>query len=98
MTIRDAVAADVPAMLAIYAPFVRETAVSFEYEVPSEAEFWQRIQAHRKILPWLVCEEDGHETARFPAVGFKLGQWYDVVWLEKQLPTEENPKNFPKPY
>ena len=47
MTIRDAVAADVPAMLAIYAPFVRETAVSFEYEVPSEAEFWQRIQAHR---------------------------------------------------
>ena len=59
LVIRDAVATDVPAMLAIYAPFVRETAVSFEYEVPSEEEFLQRVQEHQKLLPWLVCEEDG---------------------------------------
>ena len=48
MTIRDARRSDVPAMLAIYAPFVEHTAVSFEYEVPSEEEFWQRVQEQYK--------------------------------------------------
>ena len=33
MSIREAVPADVPAMLAIYAEYVTQTAVSFEYEV-----------------------------------------------------------------
>ena len=33
--IRTTTVADVPAMLEIYAPYVRETAISFEYEVPS---------------------------------------------------------------
>ena len=43
MSIREAVSADVPAMLAIYAEYVTQTAVSFEYEVPSEAEFTRRL-------------------------------------------------------
>lgn len=174
LTIRDAVFSDIPAMLEIYAPFVRDTAVSFEYEVPTEAAFRQRMQEHRQLLPWLVCEEDGkvigyayaglpferaayrwnaeiscylapqarghgvgrqlyerieqsltelgyrklfavvtsanqasvafhhalgfRETARFPSVGYKSGQWYDVIWLEKRLQPDGNPKNFPKPY
>lgn len=46
MSIREAVSADVPAMLAIYAEYVTQTAVSFEYEVPSEAEFTRRLAEH----------------------------------------------------
>lgn len=59
MTIRDARRSDVPAMLAIYAPFVEHTAVSFEYDVPTEAEFARRLEAHQAAFPWLVCEENG---------------------------------------
>ena len=59
MSIREAVSADVPAMLAIYAEYVTQTAVSFEYEVPSEAEFTRRLTEHTAVYPWLVWEEDG---------------------------------------
>lgn len=59
MSIREAVPADVPAMLAIYAEYVTQTAVSFEYEVPSEAEFTRRLAEHTAVYPWLVWEEDG---------------------------------------
>lgn len=59
MSIRAAEAADVPAMLAIYSRYVRETAVSFEYTVPSEQEFAKRLQEHIAFYPWLVWEEDG---------------------------------------
>ena len=59
MTIRDARRSDVPAMLAIYAPFVEHTAVSFEYDVPTEAEFARRLEEHQAAFPWLVCEEHG---------------------------------------
>ena len=59
MTIRDARRSDVPAMLAIYAPFVEHTAVSFEYEIPTEAEFARRLEEHQAAFPWLVCEENG---------------------------------------
>ena len=58
MSIREAVPADVPAMLAIYAEYVTQTAVSFEYEVPSEAEFTRRLAEHNTVYPWLVWEED----------------------------------------
>lgn len=58
MTIRDARRSDIPAMLAIYAPFVEHTAVSFEYDVPTEAEFARRLEEHQAAFPWLVCEEN----------------------------------------
>lgn len=45
-------------MLAIYAPIVRETAISFEVEPPSAAEFQQRIKSYQQQMPWLVCEID----------------------------------------
>lgn len=51
--------ADVPAMLAIYAPYVRETAYSFEYEVPSLENFAGRLTNIGASFPWLVCEERG---------------------------------------
>ena len=57
--IRIAVDADVPAILAIYAPYVLQTTYSFEYEPPTEAEFLTRFRSVIHTFPWLVWEEDG---------------------------------------
>lgn len=57
--IRIATQSDVPAMLAIYAPFVQNTTVSFEYDVPSEAVFLDRFREITVQFPWLVWEEEG---------------------------------------
>ena len=57
--IRAAEKADVPAMLAIYAPYVLETTVTFEYAVPALSEFEDRFSAVTEKLPWLVWEEKG---------------------------------------
>ena len=57
--IRLATEADAAQMLAIYAPSVRESPVSFEVQLPSEAEFQTRVTATLASLPWLVCEADG---------------------------------------
>ena len=56
--IRPATEKDVPQMLAIYAPYVENTTVSFEYEAPSEAAFLQRFRDITAQFPWLVWEED----------------------------------------
>ena len=53
--IRPAAAADAPALLAIYAPYVRKTAITFEYEVPTEDEFRGRIGRTLKRFPYLVA-------------------------------------------
>ena len=57
--IRFATLADVPAMLDIYAPYVQNTAVSFEYSVPTMQEFSARFESITIQFPWLVWEEDG---------------------------------------
>jgi len=58
-TIRTATPDDAAAILAIYAPIVRETAISFEVEPPTEAEMQARIIQTLQYLPWLVCERHG---------------------------------------
>jgi phosphinothricin acetyltransferase len=50
---------DAAACAAIYEPFVRDTAVSFEEEPPSEAEFAARIERLSARYPWLVADADG---------------------------------------
>ena len=171
--IRFARPSDIPAILDIYGPYVLNTAISFEYTVPSLEEFTQRFQQITRQFPWLVWEEDGkilgyaygslpfgraayrwcaassiylapsahgrgigrklyaaleallrkqgyrktyaiitsdnpgslrfHEktgfrfVAELPDCGFKFGNFYGVVWMEKLLNTEEIPQDFPKP-
>lgn len=56
--IRIALESDIPAMLAIYTPYVRHTTVSFEYDVPTEEAFLQRFRNITRQFPWLVWEED----------------------------------------
>lgn len=57
--IRNAVESDVPAMLAIYAPYVENTTYTFEYTIPTEEEFLARFREITIQFPWLVWEEDG---------------------------------------
>ena len=52
--IRAATAQDAPAIAAIYAPIVRDTAISFETKPPGEAEIARRIAAVQAVWPWLV--------------------------------------------
>jgi len=58
MRIRTAHPDDAKAILAIYAPIVEQTTISFELNVPDEAEMRRRIQATLQLLPWLVGEDD----------------------------------------
>ena len=50
---------DIPAILEIYRPYVQETNISFEYEVPSLEEFSQRVRSIAADYPYLICEEAG---------------------------------------
>lgn len=161
MEIRLAEPEDAAGVLAIYEPIVRETAISFEWEPPSEEEMRRRMASTLEQRPWLVSMDGGtvagyayaaahreragyrwstetsvyvhagyrrrgvardlyaallavvraqgfanalagitlpnpasvgfHEACGFrrlgvySAVGFKLGAWHDVVWLELRL-------------
>ncbi|GAB3815778.1 GNAT family N-acetyltransferase [Kribbella italica] len=49
---------DASACTAIYAPYVRETAITFEVDPPSEAQVVERIIAAQKSHAWLVLEDD----------------------------------------
>ena len=167
MSIRLAREADLPQILAIYAPYVLNTPYSLEYTVPTEEEFLRRFRTITSQFPWLVWEEDSkilgyaygslpftragycwsgeasiylapeahrkgigkklymvleeimrlqgyrviyaiitgtnetslsfhralgyRQTAVFPRCGYKMGQWVDVVWMEKELQTLQTP-------
>ncbi|MEZ6002408.1 arsinothricin resistance N-acetyltransferase ArsN1 family B [Hyphomonas sp.] len=43
----------------IYAPYVRDTVVSFEMEPPSAEEMARRIKTTLQTYPWLVAEKSG---------------------------------------
>ena len=57
--IRDADLADAPRLLEIYAYYVENTAITFEYETPAEEEFRQRMAKTMERYPYLVIERDG---------------------------------------
>lgn len=59
MSIRLAGISDLEAMLSIYGPYVTDTAVSFEYSVPTLEEFTHRFTTITAQFPWLVWEEEG---------------------------------------
>ncbi len=59
MGIRIATEKDLPQILSIYGPYVENTTVSFEYEVPTMEEFRTRFETFTQQFPWLVWEEHG---------------------------------------
>lgn len=57
--IRNASIEDAERILEIYAYYVKNTAITFEYDVPTLEEFQDRIKNIRKRYPYLVIERDG---------------------------------------
>lgn len=58
MHIRPAQTADAEQLLATYAYYVKNTAISFEYAVPSLEAFQNRIRTTLKQYPYLVLESE----------------------------------------
>jgi len=58
-TVRDASERDAAACAAIYAPYVVDTAITFEDDPPSSAEMAQRIASASRSHAWLVLTEGG---------------------------------------
>lgn len=59
LTIRRATEADAGALVAIYAPYVEETPISFETVVPAVDEFAARMRKYLSAWQYLVAERDG---------------------------------------
>lgn len=57
--IRIATEADVPAILDIYTPYITDTTITFEYDVPTREEFMARFRRITEDFPWIVWEEQG---------------------------------------
>ena len=167
MLIRPITLADTTDILEIYSPYIKNTVITFETEIPTIEEFTARIESIKNNYPYLVCEMNGkvvgyayaskhgersayrysidvsiyvdmnyqhngigkalyshlfeslksydfytayacitlpndksiglhkafgfHEIGICHNVGYKLGEWLDVIWLEKQLKEYDTP-------
>jgi len=77
IVIRAATPADAAELLAVYAPYVEQTAITFEYDVPSEQEFADRIRRTLERYPYLVAECGGRILGYAYAGPFKERAAYD---------------------
>lgn len=87
--IRLATSADYPSILEIYRPYVEETTVTFEYEVPTLTEFEQRLSTIAQTYPVLVLEVGDEIVGYAYASVFKPRSAYQwsaetVIYLQKQ--------------
>ena len=70
--------ADAETLLEIYAPYVADTAISFEYIVPGAEEFRERIRSISARYPYLkAVDEDGTILGYAYAAPFKERAAYD---------------------
>ena len=86
--IREATINDAPRLLEIYGYYVKHTAISFEYEVPSVEEFQARIERTLVRYPYLVLEEEDFVIGYADAGTFKARAAYDwscelSIYLDK---------------
>lgn len=68
--VRDATPDDAAACAAIYAPYVTDTPITFEYDAPDAAEFAGRIATAQARHAFLVAELDGE------VIGYAYGSPY----------------------
>lgn len=77
ITLRTATAADAAELLDIYAYYVTDTAITFEYDVPSVDEFAKRITNTLNKYPYIVAECVGKAVGYAYATPFKERAAYD---------------------
>lgn len=77
MRIRPVTEADAGELLEIYRPYVEKTAITFEYEVPSEEEFRGRIKKTLERYPYLAAVSGGRIVGYAYTGPFKERAAYD---------------------
>lgn len=78
MRIEKVIENDAEELLEIYAPYVKNTAISFEYEVPSVEEFQKRIRNISSKYPYIkAVDETGVILGYAYAGAFKTRAAYD---------------------
>ena len=87
-SVREATAKDAPRLLEIYSYYVENTAITFEYDVPTPEEFRGRIERIKARYPYLVIEKDGVIKGYAYAGVFKDRAAYDrscemSIYLER---------------
>lgn len=88
--IRMATPSDASQLVAIYRPYVEQTVITFEYEVPTIYEFQQRISQTLLRYPYLVATDDTGKIYGYAYAGkFKTRAAYDwsaevSVYLDQQ--------------
>jgi|TARA_B110000196_G_C20884477_1_gene538311 phosphinothricin acetyltransferase len=76
MTIRSAELKDASAILEIYRPYIENSVVSFEYNVPTVSEIERRISTVMEKYPWIVAEEDGQVIGYAYGTEFRTREAY----------------------
>lgn len=89
ITIEKVTIDDAEKLLEIYAPYVENTAISFEYEVPSIEEFKNRILQISNKYPYIKAVADGNIVGYAYANCFKARKAYDwsvetTIYVEKE--------------
>jgi len=90
MIIERVTVADAAALREIYGYYVEKTAVSFEYAVPSVAEFTDRIAAISARFPYIKAVENGITLGYAYATAYKPRPAYNravetTIYLQKEL-------------
>ena len=87
-TIEPTALEDAGELLAIYDHYVRDTAISFEYETPAEEEFRGRMENIMRRYPYLAVRRDGRIWGYAYAGAFHARAAYDwccetTIYLHK---------------
>ena len=88
--IREAQVEDAARLVEIYSYYITDTAVSFEYEVPTVDEFKERIIKIKEKYPYLVCEKDGVIAGYVYASAYSSREAYDwtvatSIYVDKNI-------------
>ena len=76
MKIERVTVEDASELLSIYAPYVLNTAVSFEYEVPALEEFQRRIIDISSKYPYIKAVDNGEILGYAYATAFRARKAY----------------------
>ncbi len=80
---------DTEELLKIYTPYVTETAITFEYDVPTADEFRKRIEGILEKYPYIAAVESGEIIGYAYAGVFKTRAAYDydvevTIYIKKE--------------
>lgn len=75
--IRVAALEDAEEILSIYTPYILDTAITFEYEIPSVEEFRERIRSTLSRYPYFVAVKDDNIIGYAYASALKGRKAYD---------------------